>query len=64
MPTVATTATREEVKAACNVVISGSFGLFFRVSVVISTGASKVITAAHDLYCLDHFVPLLPTYYA
>jgi hypothetical protein len=57
-------ATREEVKAACKAVISGSFGLFFRVSALNSTGASIKFTAAHDLYCLDHFLPLLPTSYA
>jgi hypothetical protein len=60
---VATTATREEVKAQKSVK-SGSFGLFCGVSVLSSTGASICVTAAHDLYRLDHFLPLLTTSYA
>jgi len=47
--TVATTATREEVKAAQIWVKSGSFGLFFGVSALNSTGAPSRTTAAHDL---------------
>jgi hypothetical protein len=43
---------------------SGSFGLFFGVSVTKSTGASRCFTFAHDLYLLDHFVPLSTTSYA
>jgi hypothetical protein len=45
-------------------VISGSFGLFFGVSVTKSTGASQSFTVAHDHYRLDHFLPHLSTSYA
>jgi hypothetical protein len=45
-------------------VISGSFGLCLGVSALNSTGASTCKTLAHDLYCFDHFVPLLTTSYA
>ncbi len=41
-----------------------SFGLFSGVSVSNPTGASRFITAAHDLYRANHFVPLLSTSYA
>ena len=62
--TVATAATREEVKAARIGVNLGSFGLFSRVSVLNSTGASYRSTSAHDLYLFDHLLPLFPTSYA
>jgi hypothetical protein len=42
----------------------GSFGLFLGVSASNSTGASQFCSLAHDLYCFDHFVPLLSTSYA
>jgi hypothetical protein len=58
------TATAREVKAVKNSGLAGPFGLFFRVSVLSSTGASVSNQFAHDLYCLNHFLPLLTTSYA
>ena len=45
-------------------VVSGLLGLFFGVSASNSTGASRLLTAAHDLTSADHFLPLLSTSYA
>jgi hypothetical protein len=42
----------------------GSFGLFVGVPASNSTGASQFSNLAHDLYCHDHFIPLLSTSYA
>jgi len=56
--------TAREVKAVKISVTDGSLGLFFGVSVSNPTGASSLITAAHELYCYDHFRPLLTTSYA
>src|SRR5947208_9589695 len=60
---VAATATKtREVKAAAIWVVSGFSGLVLGVSALNSTGASG-LTSAHNLYSLDHFLPLLPTSY-
>jgi len=61
--TAAATVPREAkaIKAQVN---SGLFGLFFGLSVMNSTAASVLVSVAHDLYCLDHFLPLLSTSYA
>jgi hypothetical protein len=53
-----------EVKAVKKLVDCGSLGLFLGVSASNSTGASRFSSLAHDLYDLDHFVPLLSTSYA
>jgi hypothetical protein len=53
-----------EVKAVKMLVDSGSLGLFMGVSASNSTGASQFSSLAHDLYCHDHFLPLLSTSYA
>ncbi len=45
-------------------VVFGWSGLFFGVSAANSTGASRYLIAAHDLYRIDHFLPLLSTSYA
>ena len=42
----------------------GSLGLFLGVSASNSTGASLLSSLAHDLYRVDHFVPLSTTSYA
>jgi hypothetical protein len=57
------TATRE-VKSGKTWFDSGSFGLFLGLSALSSTGAPVSFSLAHDLYYIDHFVPLLTTYYA
>jgi hypothetical protein len=61
--TAATTATRE-VKTAKIRVVSGLFGLFVGLSAFSSTGASNLVSVAHDLYYHNHFLPLLTTSYA
>jgi hypothetical protein len=44
--------------------VSISFELFLGISAMKSTGAPILFTATHDLYCLNHFLPLLTTSYA
>jgi len=47
-----------------NWAVSVSFGPFLGISAMKSTGAPILFTTTHDIYCADHFLPLLSTSYA